>query len=537
NIFQSAVDLAIKSGCVVVCAAGNENSSDYAYPSDCSGALSVIALDESCQSRASYSNYGGTDNKVSAPGTSILSTIPESYGSYNYLKGYEKLSGTSMSTPVVTAEAAMILSVNPTLTSTAVKEIIYNTCTDMGEKGYDKNYGYGAVNICDAVKTAYNTPSDDMPKSVKLSSSGITITKGDTYKVSATVTSKGNNKGVYYHTEDNGIAKVSQDGTITGVSDGETTLVVSTENSITAECVIKVQSFGSKKLDSPKVDEIQTGVYTGARINWSKIDNADYYQIYATTGDDTTFRYIGSTTSPSYAAMMGLGGEEVPASNVTKYKIKAVSHSSSYADSDFSNEFVYVYVGQEPNLKADQLLEQGKSTGLLIHWGAIVSSKLYRTSSIDGKQKLLATFGEDMKSNYYEDTDLTPGVTYTYTLKLFTYYKGVEYSEITSELVVNYIDDDPLNPSLGKCEINKAEFNNNETKLTCFFPTQCLVNQCLCSDNGGKSWFDLCNGIGNGEYSYYIDNLEFGKTYLIKTKSFENELFGLYRERSEYSDT
>lgn len=266
NIFQSAVDLAINSGCVVVCAAGNENSSDYAYPSDCSGVLSVIALDESCQGKASYSNYGGTDNKVSAPGTGILSTIPESFGEFNFLRGYEQLSGTSMATPVVTAEAAMILSVNPTLTSTAVKEIIYKTCTDMGDTGYDKNSGYGIVSICDAVKTAYNTPTTDMPTSVSLSSSSVTTVKGDTFKISASVTTLGQNKGVYYHTEDSGIARVSQDGTITGVSDGETKLIVSTENSITDECVVKVQSIGGKKLEAPKVDEVQTGVYTGARI-------------------------------------------------------------------------------------------------------------------------------------------------------------------------------------------------------------------------------------------------------------------------------
>lgn len=271
NIFQSAVDLAINSGCVVVCAAGNENSSDYAYPSDCSGVLSVIALDESCQGKASYSNYGGTDNKVSAPGTGILSTIPESFGEFNFLRGYEQLSGTSMATPVVTAEAAMILSVNPTLTSTAVKEIIYKTCTDMGDTGYDKNSGYGIVNICDAVKTAYNTPTTDMPTSVSLSSSGVTLVKGDTCKISASVKTLGQNKGVYYHTEDNGIAKVSQDGTITGVSDGET--------------------------------------------------------------------------------------------------------------------------------------------------------------------KLLATFGENMTKNYYEDTDLINGVTYTYTLKLFTEYRGVEYSRLRQRLL------------------------------------------------------------------------------------------------------
>lgn len=537
NIFQTAVNLAVNSGCVVVCAAGNDNSSDYNYPSDCSGVVSVIALDESCQGKASYSNYGASDNKVSAPGTGILSTIPESFGEYNYLRGYEELSGTSMATPVVAAEAAMILSVNPTLTSTAVKEIIYNTCTDMGDEGYDKTYGYGKINICDAVKTAFSTPTADMPTSVSLSSSGVTIVKGDTFKVSASVTSLGNNKSVYYHTEDNGIAKVSQDGTITGVSNGVTKLIVSTENAITAECVVKVQSMGDKKLQAPQVDEIQTGVYTGARIRWSEIENADYYQVYAASGDDDCFRYIGSTTSSSYAAMMGLGGEEVPASNVTKYRIKAVSNTSEYADSDFSREFIYVYVGQEPNLKADQLLEQGKDTGLLIHWGAIVSSKLYRKSSLDSSEKLLATFGEDMKKNFYEDTDLINGVTYTYTLRLFTEYKGVEYSEITSELVVNYLDDDPLDSSLGRCEITGADFTDNQARLTVVSPSQCCVQQCLCSDNNGKSWYDVFNAIGTGESTYYIDSLEFGKTYLMKYKAFKSELFGLYRNRSEYSDT
>lgn len=390
---------------------------------------------------------------------------------------------------------------------------------------------------CDAVKTAYNTPTADMPTSVKLSSSSVTTVKGDTFKISASVTTLGQNKGVYYHTEDNGIAKVSQDGTITGVSDGETKLIVSTENSITDECVVKVQSIGGKKLEAPKVDEVQTGVYAGARIQWSKIDDADYYQIYASTGDDDTFRYIGSTTSTSYAALMGLGGEEVPASNVTKYRIKAVSNSSAFADSDLSSEFAYVYIGQEPNLKTDQLLEQGKDTGLLIHWGAIVSSKLYRKSSLDGEEKLLAIFGENMTKNYYEDTDLINGVTYTYTLKLFTEYRGVEYSEITSTLVVDYIDDDPLDTNLGKCEITGAEFTNNSVRLTCVSPSQCFVQQCLCSDNNGKSWFDVLNSIGSGENTFYIDKLEFGKTYLLKYKGFENALFGLYRDRSEYSDT
>lgn len=537
NIFQSAVDLAIKSGCVVVCAAGNENSSDYAYPSDCNGAISVIALDENCTDRAAFSNYGGTSNKVSAPGTGILSTLPESYGEYNYKRGYEKLSGTSMATPIVAAEAAMILSVNPKLTSTAVKDIIYNTCTDMGEKGYDADYGYGIIDINNAVQTAYKTITDDMPEAVSLTESSITLLKGDSHKVSAHVTSIGNNKSVYYHVEDSGVAKISQDGIVTGITCGETKIVVSTENSITAECIIKVESPGREKLATPVGESIQTGVYTGARISWSEIENADFYQIYATTGDSDDFTYIGSTTINSYAASLGMGGEEVPASSITKYKIKAVNNTSEYADSDFSNEFVYLYVGQEPYLMANQILEQGKDAGLLIHWSAIVCSHLYRTSSLDGEKKLLADFGEDMTKNYYEDTDLVNGVTYTYTLQLYTVYKGKEYSDISTDIEIEYYDDDPLDTSLGKCEIKEAQFKNNKASIQFTPAGNSIVSQCLVSDNNGKSWFDAFNFLGSGNSFVDLDGVEFGKTYLVKVKSFDGELTGLYRRRSEYSET
>lgn len=130
-----------------------------------------------------------------------------------------------------------------------------------------------------------------------------------------------------------------------------------------------------------------------------------------------------------------------------------MSNSSAFADSDLSSEFAYVYIGQEPNLKADQLLEQGKDTGLLIHWGAIVSSKLYRKSSLDNEEKLLATFGEDMTKNYYEDTALVNGVTYTYTLKLFTEYKGVEYSDTIALTMPNPLE----SPVIEAHTVNSSE--------------------------------------------------------------------------------
>ena len=55
--------------------------------------------------------------------------------------------------------------------------------------------------------------------------------------------------------------------------------------------------------------------------------------------------------------------------------------------------------------------------------------------------------------------------------------------------MINDIDDDPLDTNLGKCEITGAEFTNNSVRLTCVSPAQCSVQQCLFSDNNGKSWF------------------------------------------------
>ena len=539
NIFQSAIDLANKSGCVVVCAAGNENSSDYHYPSDCDGAISVIALNESCTARANYSNYGGKKNKVSAPGTNIISCVPESQPAYNFPKGYESFSGTSMATPVVTAIAGMMLSVNPHLTASSIKNIIYSTCTDMGKNGYDIEYGYGIVNAYKAVKKAAETDTSNVPTSVKFSTSRVSINKGDSYKLSSKVICDGDFNDVYYHSEDDGIAKVDQYGRVTAISTGETEIVVSTENGITAKCLVAVISKNNSQLSSPTATTIQTGVYTGARITWNSVDKADYYQIYATCDKNDDFRYIGSTSSTSYSANMGLIGDEIPASNVTKYKIKAISNSSLINDSELSNEFVYVYVGQEPYLNVDQILDKEFDTGLLVHWSAIACSKLYRHSEYDKNDVLLAEFGEDHTLNYYNDTDLIDGVTYTYTLKLFTKYNGVEYSEISDTLTIKYLDDDPIDTKLGKSEINSVSFDQNKfyTEFRVF--DTCHIYQILASENNGRSWFDINNsvdftpGLTNSE----CDDLDYGKTYLVKCKGFKNELFGTYRDRSEYSDT
>ncbi len=71
---QYAINRAYAAGITVVAAAGNENVSDYQFPSDMNHVISVAATDR-FDKKAFYSNFSERVS-VAAPGSGILSTFP-----------------------------------------------------------------------------------------------------------------------------------------------------------------------------------------------------------------------------------------------------------------------------------------------------------------------------------------------------------------------------------------------------------------------------------------------------------------------------
>ena len=147
--FQEVCDTLESKGITLVCAAGNDGISDQGeittIPSDYASTISVISVGTSAGEKASYSNYG-TLKDISAPGTDVYST----YDATTFGTAYHAMSGTSMSAPMVTATAALMLSVSD-YTPAQIKEKLRTTATDIGAEGFDPETASGLLDTVEAV--------------------------------------------------------------------------------------------------------------------------------------------------------------------------------------------------------------------------------------------------------------------------------------------------------------------------------------------------------------------------------------------------
>ncbi len=135
---------------VIVSAAGNLNSEVDFYPASYNGVLSIAAITEG-SARADFSNYGYRID-LSAPGTSIYSTTLTTSGTYAYDNG------TSFSTPIVSAAAALVRLRYPHMSAGQIREALIATTDDIsGELGsaYAPKMGSGRLNIRHAVESAH----------------------------------------------------------------------------------------------------------------------------------------------------------------------------------------------------------------------------------------------------------------------------------------------------------------------------------------------------------------------------------------------
>jgi len=219
---EAAVDAAFNAGLVVVAAAGNENTTDstFSFPAAYTNVISVASTDNN-DIRSSFSNYG-TFITLSAPGSSILSTLPGDI--------YGTKSGTSMATPLVVGIAGLLFSQFPTLTPTEVLNRLTSTAEDLDtlNPSFATQLGAGRVNAVRALMT----PSSASP-STGLSNNNVNITLLGTSLIpslSMQLTKTGETSITGTNVTFNGPTSITGTFDLTSAATGQWDIVITTDN-------------------------------------------------------------------------------------------------------------------------------------------------------------------------------------------------------------------------------------------------------------------------------------------------------------------
>jgi subtilisin family serine protease len=141
GVLEQALRRAMQHGVIIVGIAGNDGTAQVSYPGKYDFVIAVSATDRNDQ-LARFSNYG-SEVTVTAPGDKITSLFPGGIAGTS--------SGTSFAAPHVTGALALILSVNPSMTADQALTILEGSAMDLGSQGRDRQFGYGLINVYNAV--------------------------------------------------------------------------------------------------------------------------------------------------------------------------------------------------------------------------------------------------------------------------------------------------------------------------------------------------------------------------------------------------
>jgi thermitase len=147
RLLQEVIDEATKNGVVVAAAAGNSNTARPHYPAAADGGMSsadglvAVTSVNRYQKKSDFANYGIWVD-IAAPGDDIRSAFPTSV--------YADWSGTSMATPFVSGQAALIRTVYGSLDPAGIEKKISTSARSLylQDPVYGGMLGAGHANVC-----------------------------------------------------------------------------------------------------------------------------------------------------------------------------------------------------------------------------------------------------------------------------------------------------------------------------------------------------------------------------------------------------
>ena len=163
---ETAINAALNAGIVVVAAAGNDGIqvNGVGYPAAYDGVIAVAAVGYATSDLAYYSN-AGPEIVFTAPGGDSTTTLNDGLNWDGVLQetldtstgqgDYFLFQGTSMATPHVAGAYAVLMGAGAT--PTQATNAFIDSATDLGTTGEDDLFGFGLIQLADALTSFENS--------------------------------------------------------------------------------------------------------------------------------------------------------------------------------------------------------------------------------------------------------------------------------------------------------------------------------------------------------------------------------------------
>lgn len=273
SYLNSVCQKAYNNNIIVVAAAGNESTWHKSYPACNYKVIGVGALEENDESTlAAFTNYvksnqtGEINVDILAPG--YVYTAKKGGGKNSPTHTYGSTQGTSFSSPIVAGAACLWKQKNPNGTPDQFLSALQSSASDIGSYSskmipvsswYSSLSDVGPSNItCGRLNVSNLLDINDPYVTIRQSSVNIVVQETkqielDTY-----------NGTISYSMANPSIATVSNNGLVTGVASGSTTLTVTaTKNAKTAQVTIPVTVTSPIACSSISINPTSTSIEVG----------------------------------------------------------------------------------------------------------------------------------------------------------------------------------------------------------------------------------------------------------------------------------
>lgn len=167
DLLDEAAAYARSKGALTFVAAGNSNRRwNHAGYDNLIFVAGTDANDQRWSEGTEGSTYGPFVD-LSAPADNIVVADP------TLENGYGLGHGTSFAAPLAAGAAALLWSIDPSLTPDEVLNILYKTADDLGTPGWDEVYGWGRLDIGAAAERAYEMSLAPEPGTLLLLAAGL----------------------------------------------------------------------------------------------------------------------------------------------------------------------------------------------------------------------------------------------------------------------------------------------------------------------------------------------------------------------------